>query len=70
MGNIQKAIPEPVKYDPTGISTVVAVPETRWAIYNLKGVIVASGEGISTKQLPAGVYIERRGNDVRKVIIK
>ena len=39
MGNIQKAIPEPVKYDPTGISTVVAVPETRWAIYNLKGVI-------------------------------
>ena len=70
VGNIQKAIPEPVKYDPTGISTVVAVPETRWAIYNLKGVIVASGEGISTKQLPAGVYIERRGNDVRKVIIK
>ena len=70
VGNIQKAIPEPVKYDPTGISTVAAVPEARWAIYNLKGVIVASGEGISTKQLPAGVYIERRGNDVRKVIIK
>ena len=57
-------------FNPTGIRTINIMPDDAWTITRLNGTTVAKGKGVPDLNLPAGVYIIRQGNNVRKVIIK
>ena len=70
VGNTQNSAPEALIFNPTGIRTVNAIADDQWTINRLNGTSVAKGKGVPDLNLPAGVYIIRQGNNVRKVIIK
>ena len=70
VGNAQKSAPEALVFNPTGIRIVNAIADDQWTINRLNGTSVAKGKGAPNLDLPAGVYIIRQGNNVRKVIIK
>ena len=70
VGNTQKSAPEALVFNPTGIRTVNVIADDQWTINRLNGTSVAKGKGVPDLNLPAGVYIIRQGNNVRKVIIK
>ena len=70
VGNTQKSAPEALVFNPTGIRTINIMPDDAWTITRLNGTTVAKGKGVPDLNLPAGVYIIRQGNNVRKVIIK
>ena len=70
VGNAQKSAPEALVFNPTGIRAVNMMPDDAWTVTRLNGTTVASGKGVPSLDLPAGVYIIRQGNNVRKVIIK
>ena len=70
VGNSQKSAPDALIFNPTGIRTVNAIADDQWTINRLNGTSVAKGKGAPNLDLPAGVYIIRQGNNVRKVIIK
>lgn len=57
-----------LQYDPTPVANIT-IDENQGPIeiYNLAGVLVAKG---STNNLPAGIYIIRQGNNVKKAVIK
>ena len=70
VGNTQKSAPEALTFNPTGIRIINAIADDQWTIHRLNGTSVAKGKGAPDLNLPAGVYIIRQGNNVRKVIIK
>ncbi len=70
VGNTQKSAPEALIFNPTGIRTVNAFADDQWTITRLNGITAAKGKGAPNTNLPAGVYIIRQGNNVRKVVIK
>ena len=70
VGNTQNSAPEALVFNPTGIRTVNVIADDQWTINRLNGTSVAKGKGVPDLNLPAGVYIIRQGNNVRKVIIK
>ena len=70
VGNTQNSAPEALTFNPTGIRTVNVIADDQWTINRLNGTSVAKGKGAPDLNLPAGVYIIRQGNNVRKVIIK
>lgn len=61
----------PVVEQPSTIHTLPAdaAPDT-WALYDLGGRLLDQGEGTIRTSLPAGIYLVREGNQVRKVMIK
>ena len=70
VGNTQKTAPDALVFNPTGIHKLMVMPDDAWTITRLNGTTVAKGKGVPSMDLPAGVYIIRQGNNVRKVILK
>ncbi|MCR4582533.1 MAG: hypothetical protein K5764_03140 [Prevotella sp.] len=70
VGNRQQTAPDPIAFNPSGINTLTTIPYDSWTITRLNGTTVSSGKGVPSMDLPAGVYIIRQGQNVRKVIVK
>jgi hypothetical protein len=69
VGNVQKSAPQALSFNATGIATLTTPLATGWTIYRPNGTIVATGQGVPDTSLPAGIYLVRQGNSVRKVVI-
>ena len=68
VGNVQKSAPQAINFNATGITTLQYLPTT-FTIYRVNGTVVATGQGTPDMNLPAGIYLIRQGNTIRKVLV-
>jgi hypothetical protein len=68
VGNVQKSAPQAINFNATGITTLQYLPTT-FTIYRVNSTVVATGQGTPDMNLPAGIYLIRQGNTIRKVLV-